>query len=109
MLTSYNSFSPSLQRPPVKRRVRQWDKSRRVAMAVWHRRIGSLRDLNLTNAKLGALCGTSSGFIQVADQLDNETLCAVFWGDATVSARYRALKQAAEKPEPGEQLLGYLS
>ena len=106
MLTSYNSFSPSLQRPSVKRRVRS-DKSRRVATAVWHRRIGtSLRDL--TNAQLGALCGTSSGFIWVADQLDNETLFDVVYGSATVGARYRALKQTAES-EPGEKLFGYLS
>ena len=109
MLTTYNSFDVPLQRPSIKRRVRQWDKSRRVAMVVWHRRTGSLRNLNLTNAQLGALCGTSSGFIQVADQLDNKTLCAILWGDATISARYRALKQAAEKLEPDEQLLGYLS
>ena len=105
MLT-YNSFSPSLRSPSVRRRVRS-DKSRRVATAVWHRRVGtSLRDL--TNAQLGALCGASSGFIQVADQLDNEALFDVVYGSATVGARYRALKQAAE-PEPGEQLLGYLS
>lgn len=91
---------------------RHSEKSRRVALAVQHRRFGSSFD-ELTNAELGDICGVSSGMVWVTNQLSDQALRDIAYGyHGTVSAHYKKSKPPQPVPvldAEAEELFGYLS